>query len=234
MKIRIKFEKTGNMKFIGHLDVMRYFQKVMRRAEVNICYSGGYSPHQIMSFAAPLGLGLTSEGEYMDIEVNETLSSKEMVERLNAVMVEGIKVKSYRYLPDDTKNAMSIVTAADYVLAFREGYEPADFDGFFDKLKAFYAQDSITILKKTKKSEVETDIKPFIYDLRIVNDKIFLSVATGSANNLKPELVMQAFYEANGMEFNPFTFLIHRLEIYAVSKDGDGYISLEDMGEEIV
>ena len=49
MKVRIKFSKHGPMKFIGHLDIMRYFQKAMRRADVAICYSGGFSPHQIMS-----------------------------------------------------------------------------------------------------------------------------------------------------------------------------------------
>ena len=54
MKIRIKFQKQGTVRFIGHLDVMRYFQKVMRRAEVDIRYSEGFSPHQIMSFASPL------------------------------------------------------------------------------------------------------------------------------------------------------------------------------------
>ena len=73
------------MKFVGHLDIMRYFQKAMRRAEVDIAYSEGFSPHQKMSFAAPLGLGLTSEGEYMDIEVHQSKSSKEMVQALNAV-----------------------------------------------------------------------------------------------------------------------------------------------------
>ena len=51
MKIRIKFSKQGAMKFIGHLDTMRYFQKAMRRADVDIRYSEGFSPHQIMSFA---------------------------------------------------------------------------------------------------------------------------------------------------------------------------------------
>ena len=76
MKIRIKFRKYGTMKFIGHLDVMRYFQKAIRRAEVNIRYSEGFSPHQIMSFAAPLGVGITSKGEYVDIEVLDTENSK--------------------------------------------------------------------------------------------------------------------------------------------------------------
>jgi DNA repair protein RecO (recombination protein O) len=65
------------MKFIGHLDIMRYFQKAMRRADIDICYSEGFSPHQIMSFAAPLGVGITSDGEYLDIEVHESKSTKE-------------------------------------------------------------------------------------------------------------------------------------------------------------
>lgn len=57
MKIRIKFAKTGVMKFVGHLDVMRYFQKAIRRAELPIAYSEGFSPHMLLSFASPLGVG---------------------------------------------------------------------------------------------------------------------------------------------------------------------------------
>ena len=51
------------MKFIGHLDIMRYFQKAIRRAEIPIAFTSGFSPHMIMSFANPLGVGLTSDGE---------------------------------------------------------------------------------------------------------------------------------------------------------------------------
>mgnify|MGYP003549721286 FL=1 len=73
IKVRIKFSKHGVMRFIGHLDIMRYFQKVFRRAEIDIAYSGGFSPHQIMSFAQPLGVGLESDGEYMDVELNSMI-----------------------------------------------------------------------------------------------------------------------------------------------------------------
>ena len=114
MKIRIKFSKQGNMRFIGHLDIMRYFQKAMRRAAVDIRYSEGFSPHQIMSFAAPLGVGLTGSGEYLDIEVLSTESSGRMVERLNAQMAEGMEVLSFKRLPDSAGNAMSLVAACDY------------------------------------------------------------------------------------------------------------------------
>lgn len=80
MKARIKFRKYGVMKFIGHLDIMRFFQKVMRRADIPIAFTGGYSPHMIMSFANPLGVGLTSDGEYFDIELTEPIDFDAAVE----------------------------------------------------------------------------------------------------------------------------------------------------------
>ena len=94
MKIRIKFAKYGTMKYIGHLDMMRFFQKAVRRAGIDVKYSEGFSPHQIMSFAAPLGVGLESTGEYMDLEVLTMTSPQEMMQMLNQVMVEGVEILS--------------------------------------------------------------------------------------------------------------------------------------------
>ncbi len=71
MRLRIKFCKTGELKYIGHLDVMRYFQKVLRRARLNVAFSWGFHPHMIMSFALPLGVGVTSTGEYFDVDMAE-------------------------------------------------------------------------------------------------------------------------------------------------------------------
>ena len=88
------------MKFIGHLDIMRYFQKAVRRAGIDVAYSEGFSPHMIMSFAAPLGVGITSTGEYFDMEIKTPVASAEAVERLNQVMAEGMKVLSFRKVPD--------------------------------------------------------------------------------------------------------------------------------------
>ena len=229
MKIRIKFRKQGSMKFVGHLDMMRYFQKAMRRADVKIRYSEGFSPHQIMSFAAPLGVGITSNGEYLDIEANED-DLKSMTDRLNQVMVEGIEVLSCRKLQDSSKNAMSIVCAADYTLEFREGYQNQDLDEFFEKLLDFYAQEQIVITKKTKKGQKEMDLKPLIYQLRRNGEGIFMQVSTGSTDNIKPELVMEAFYQAKQWEYPRFTFQIQREEVYG--QDSEEMIPLEEFGEE--
>ena len=115
LKARIKFRKYGVMRFIGHLDVMRFFQKAMRRAGIPIAFTGGYSPHMIMSFAQPLGVGVTSDGEYLDIELGEEIDFIKAVEQLNEVMVEGMEVVDLVRIPDDKKSSgMTIVAAASY------------------------------------------------------------------------------------------------------------------------
>ena len=109
MKLRIKFNKYGPVRFIGHLDVMRFFQKAIRRAGIDVAYSQGFSPHQIMSFAQPLSVGLTSNGEYMDVEVNSIVSCEDVKRKLNEVSVPGIEVLSVKVLPEKAENAMASV-----------------------------------------------------------------------------------------------------------------------------
>lgn len=234
MKVRVKFAKTGVMKFIGHLDTMRYFQKAIRRAKIDVAFSEGFSPHMIMSFAAPLGVGVTSSGEYFDMEIRTPMSSAEMKQRLNAVMAEGMKIISVRKV-GETKadNAMALVAAADYSVRFREKCEPCE--NWQEKILAFAAQDSIKIVKKTKRSEAEVDIRPWIYSLSVEEDSIHMLLSSGSVKNLKPELVLEAFSAYAGVELKPFALLIHREEVYADkgTEQERRLISLEALGEEI-
>ena len=221
MKIRIKFSKQGHMKFIGHLDTMRYFQKVMRRANVDICYSEGFSPHQKMSFAAPLSVGVLSKGEYFDMEANSTLSTKEAIERINVQNVEGVKVLSYKLLPDNAKNAMAVMSAADYFV-YTDIFTDDDITGFIN-------QDSINVIKKTKKSEKEVDIKPLIYSIKKEDNGIFIKLAQGSAQNLKPELVVTAL--ENFTQKSDTSYIYERLDMYC-TEDGK-LTSLDDIGSDI-
>lgn len=234
MKVRIKFAKQGAMKFIGHLDIMRFFQKAIKRADLDAAYSEGFSPHMIMSFAAPLGVGVTSTAEYFDLEIRTPISSQEAIERLNQVMVEGMEILSFRKVPDGKAGkAMSLVAAADYYVSFREGMEPGK--DWTPKVEAFIAQPEILVLKKTKKQEKEVDIRPYIYEMKAEENRIFLKLAAGSVKNTKPELVMEAFFRFCGCEFQAFGLMIHRAEVYADtgSEEARVLVSLEDLGEEI-
>lgn len=224
MKVRIKFTKHGPVKFIGHLDIMRYFQKAMRRAGIDIKYSEGFNPHQIMSFAAPLGVGLTSNGEYMDIEVNSMESCKALMDQLNETMVDGISVTECHILDDRAKNAMSLVAAADYTVRFREGKQPQDEEAFFKNFLVFADQEHIFITKKTKKSEREVDLKASIYELRVEDGTIFIKVSAGSADNLKPELVMEAYDQWRGQSSPDFAFQVQREEVYGNTGDEENKI----------
>lgn len=232
MNIRMKFKKHGCMKFIGHLDIMRYFQKAIRRADIDIAYSEGFSPHMIMSFAAPLGVGLTSEGEYVDLQVNSCASSKVAVDALNSVMVDGMEVVSFKMLPETVKNAMASVAAADYFVKFREGYAPENWE---EKFENFLNKEEMLIVKKTKRSEAEVDLKPMLYCALIRDGGIFMQVACGSVNNLKPELVMEAFAKDAGVELAPFALEVCRLEVYADLGDETTkkLVPLEELGEDI-
>lgn len=214
MRLRVKFSKHGALKFIGHLDVMRYFQKAIRRAGIDIAYTTGFSPHQVMSFAAPLGVGLESNGEYMDIEVNTLTSAKELTESLNAQMADGIEILEVRLLPDNAGNAMASVAAARYTITFREGYKPSFLTSLV--IDDFCGQSKIIVTKKTKKSESTFDMKPYIYKCCFdeENSTIDLTVDASSSGNIKPALVVKAIYDFNHQEFDEFGLLITREETY--------------------
>lgn len=224
LKARIKFRKFGVMKFIGHLDIMRFFQKVMRRADIPIAFTGGFSPHMIMSFANPLGVGVTSDGEYFDIELAEEIDMNAAVERMNQVMVEGIEIVNMVPISDDKKRTgMSIVAAADYLSTVKNDAFPQDWK---EKAAGFMEQAEINITKKTKKSEKEVDIKPMIYKFEIRGESVYMQVATGSVENLKPEVVMQALSQYLGVDLESVSFAHHRLEVYADAGNKE-FVSLD-------
>lgn len=248
MKARIKFTKAGSMKFVGHLDIMRHFQKVFRRSGIKVSYSQGFNPHQILSFAAPLGVGLTSDGEYLDLQLNEWDSSENMINQINDEMNDEIKVISFRQLEEDSKPSMAIVAAADYLVSIKDGYFVCD--NFLEQLTEFIKRESITILKKTKKSEKMIDIKPYIYQYHTdkasfealvghaISEefaeqydngiKIYIQLTTGSVINIKPELLLEAFCEYKGIPYNEFAYQVHRLEMYADLNAEKGQVNAND------
>lgn len=232
MKVRIKFSKTGSMKFVGHLDTMRYFQKAVRRAGLPAAFSKGFSPHMIMSFASPLGVGTESEGEYFDIELREDVPTKEIEDSLNRVMAEGVSVVCARRVEDGKAgNAMSLVAAADYNIAFREGKAPEG--DLQSSLTGFLSQPEIIITKTTKTGEKNIDIRPYIYEMHAEGERIFCKLAAASANYTKPETVMQAFFDFLGQEMKPYACMVTRLELYADkgTEEEHSFVPLYSLGE---
>lgn len=240
----MRFTKTGSLKFIGHLDCMRFFQKAIRRAKLDVSYSNGFNPHQIMSFASPLSVGLTSDGEYIDIEFNSLpeMSKEELIRYINQYMTEELFVTEIHVLEETSKTSMALLNACDYMITLKDGTDfchntetAADFS-LRETFGKFMEQEQITIRKKTKKSEQEIDLKPFIlayafskeafekldgvaklpelnheYDSE---EQLYLKLVSGSVTNIKPELVLEAYMKYLDTRMKPFSYQVHRIQMY--------------------
>lgn len=228
MKLRVKFSKKGPLRFIGHLDIMRYFQKAIRRSGIPICYTTGFSPHQIMSFAAPLGVGVESEGEYFDIEVESVTTEQQMMDSLNAQMAEGIVIEGIRILPDHIKNAMASIQAASYYVSLHTNKNADELKLMIEKL---LAQEEIIYTKEGKKGKdpIVRDIRPSIYELFLCDDKrLYMLVDASSAANVKPSAVVESLYRI--FDENTPDIQILRIDTFTRNESGD-LISLGEVGE---
>ena len=171
MRVRVKFAKYGSMKFIGHLELMKYLMRAVRRTDIPVKYDEGMHQRMVMSFAMPLGVGPTSSAEYMDIELEEPISTEKAMEQLGKYMCEGLEILDFREVDGGKKmKAMTIVAAADYEVWFREGFEP-DWD-WKSALREFCGRESIPWTKETKKGTREVDMREWIYAVEIRDKEI--------------------------------------------------------------
>lgn len=181
----IKFSKKDSVKYVSHLDIVRMFGRAMRRAGLFISFSKGFNPHPIMNFAHPLGVGISSDSELVEIGVEGDISSKEILEKLSVKMPEGFELLAAK--PSDIKSPFAPLSYAEYRIEFF-GEKPET-----DK---FMAMDKIIIEKKTKSGVKETDIRPLIKCASVaeVTDdcSIIYAVLKCGDPNLKPELFVNA------------------------------------------
>lgn len=230
MKLRIKFSKKGPLRFIGHLDIMRYFQKAIRRSDIDIAYSTGFSPHQIMSFAAPLGVGVESEGEYFDIEANSVTTAEDMITRLNAEMAEGMNITGMRILPDNAKNAMASVKAASYRLNWKEDYSPEY--NLSEAVSEFLSREEVLYTKQTAKSVIERNLKEAVYELKAMDKRtVYMLVDASSAGNVKPGAVIECLAGFYGKTYDANAIQVTREDTFTDAPNGEGFISLGEVGD---
>ena len=114
MRLVVKFSKEDRVRYISHLDMMRTFQRAMRRAVLPVAFTQGFSPHPKMAFASALPVGLTSEGEYLDIIMESDIEPAEFDSRLNSALPSGIKIIQSIKLDPKHPSLMSMIQRASY------------------------------------------------------------------------------------------------------------------------
>ena len=114
-KIIGKYTKTGNLKFISHLDILRLMQRAICRANLPAKYSEGFNPHIKIAFGFPLSLGVESIGEYFELELTEKVDTEKIVDALNNVLPSKIKIMGAKYY-EGKESLMTISNYTEYLI----------------------------------------------------------------------------------------------------------------------
>ncbi len=200
-EVRLRFSKTGRLKYISHLDINRAMARALKRAEIPLWYTEGFNPHPYMSFSLPLSLGVESLCESVDLRIVGEISNKEIKDRLNKVLPEDLEIVD---VYDDFRDN-SEIAYSDYVYKF----EFNDNDLALEKIKSVLSSNEILALKKGKKGRKrimkETNIKSFIdkYSISIRGDVIVLNIRllAGVEKNLNPSLLFDTIIRLIDMDF---------------------------------
>ena len=222
--IRVKYKKEDEMIFISHLDLQRLLQRAFRRAKINLSYSEGFNPHPKMSYGNALALGVDSQGEYVDIEIEDDIEVKEFLERINEQLPDGIKFVKGQEIDPKTPSLSSIIVYGEYI--FNIDLEvPLSKEFVKSRVLNFVKSKEIIITKKNKKGKkVEVDIRPMIrnFDLVSLDDNrvTFVStIATGSKANLNINILIPQILDMLNLDMDPREVGVLRRDLYKV-EDG--------------
>lgn len=184
---RLVFTKSGDLRFISHLDVNRAFSRAISRAGLAVWRTEGFNTHIHLDFAAPLSLGVASERELVDIRLLEDIQSDALCETLSLCLPEGMTVLSAYPAAEPFKN----ISYAEYSILFR---------GDAERITDFFEQAEIFCEKKTKSGIKTVDIRPHIASYKISCGELTVVLATGVQENLNPMLLSKELSLASGAE----------------------------------
>ena len=171
-RYRIWFKKHSMARFIGHLDLQSFFYKAIKRAKLPVAYSGGFNPHQLLSIAVPLPLGIEGGREALEFYLTEYLEEAVVKERLNDQMPDGIDILEAQLMPSIGKSAAALVHSGRYIISF---------------------EDDINLQEPFEKVRADETISDKVFDLKELSARVIeATIATGSAKNLKPHVLIEA------------------------------------------
>ena len=226
MKIRLKFSKQGRIKFVGHLDLLRLFERVIKRTNLPVAYSQGFNPHSLLYFAQALSVGITSEGEYLDIHLTEEVDPELVKKQLNDILPEGLKITNVNILLEESKICMALIDSSSYTIWIDKTLDNKD---LIEQARAYYDQEENMVTRISKKKARLINIKEFIYKLEMEEDDshyiIYTTLAAGSRKNLNAKLFIEAFIEHSQLDLN---YRIHRNELFSLQ--GEDYLPLWKTG----
>ncbi|NLC84153.1 MAG: DUF2344 domain-containing protein, partial [Ruminococcaceae bacterium] len=207
--LRLCFSRSGPPVWLAHLDLMRTFERAVKRAELPVQWSAGFNPRPDLVFALPIGVGLETCADYVDIgllpaiegkaeaeaeteaDVNGEAEASALADRLNAALPAGIQIVSAQLRPAERESIMARIAFADYQL---------EASGLAAAAEKALAQPELIVNKASKGKTRRLDILPLIVEVVPDSpDSLRLRVKAGSSENLRPDLFLAALTEYGGL-----------------------------------
>ena len=208
-RLRIKFSRGDEIKFISHLDITRLWERALRRAGVPLAYSQGFSPHPQMALAVPLSVGMTSEAELMDITCTRNVTPQWFTDIVNQQLPPGVRVLQTQQIPPVQPALQAQVRFAEYRVEVKTEKSREEIEAAIQNL--------LSLKQLPWQHQRDTGVKK--YDLRALIDTILLldwqpgqcilgmRLRCDTTGSGRPEQV------AIALGFNEYPDLIHRTKL---------------------
>lgn len=183
MRIRITFSKQGALRYTGHLDLHKLWERAARRAELPLAYSQGFHPQPKMSLAAALPLGFSSTCEVLDMRLERDIPLDGLRERLNETLPPGIQVLGIEQADERAPALQSQVASAEYQVELKEPLDPSEL-----KRRVESALASASILRERRGKKY--DLRPLVESLEVLGDTIEMRLAAREGATGRPEEVL--------------------------------------------
>jgi radical SAM-linked protein len=164
-RIRMVFRKGVQIKYISHLDLMRAWERALRRADVPLAYSEGFNPRPKLQFASALPVGLVGRAELLDIFLDQRLESQVLAKRVEAQLPHGLELATVSEVPLQGPSLPSQVVAAEYkaVVHSKDMFEEVG-----ARISALLALESIPRTRERPRGAKSYDLRPLIQELQLM------------------------------------------------------------------
>jgi len=181
---RVRFTKTGRMRFLSHHDLMRLFERALRRTGLPLRMTEGYNPHPVIAFPTALGLGIESLDEILEFELTSWTSPKGIEKVLGEQLPEGVAVASAEAFD---RKQRSFVNFVEYQASC-----PGQLEGVLDRIRAFLALKECPVERVSDKGSKTVEIRQYVMALDVENDQLYLRIRITDQGTAKPEEVLRS------------------------------------------
>jgi len=184
MRVRMTYAKLGNLRFIGHLDLQRLFERALRRTNLPLRYTQGFSPHMRINLASALPLGFIGEAEQMDFWLDDEVSLDEISNRLNKALPAELILKNLQVIDNQLPSLQASLLTSEFEIVLPPDLEPGNLQ---DQMNALLEQDSLPVQRRKKTVDLKNLILTWQLDCQPAKTLMVTSMKATPLENGRPD-----------------------------------------------